>query len=184
MPLYTVMTQAGVLSGEAKAKFAGELTTLHSEYAGVPKNWVHIVFQDYVPGSGFTGGEASATAALTLLVRAGRSPEYKRELLKRLWKLFQDATGAPDDQSSSAFRSCRQVRQWRWDRSCRTWRSNDSRSGLRVLRWMLMVARIYRPDLWRHGSWMRSGSYFSRSCSCPGFSWHVWDHKSVVQSNY
>jgi phenylpyruvate tautomerase PptA (4-oxalocrotonate tautomerase family) len=49
-------------------------------------------------GSGFTAGEASATAALTHLVRTGRPPEYKRELLKRLWKLFQDATGAPDDQ--------------------------------------------------------------------------------------
>jgi phenylpyruvate tautomerase PptA (4-oxalocrotonate tautomerase family) len=98
MPLYTVMTQAGVLSGEAKAKLAGELTTFHSEYAGVPKNWVHTVFQDYAPGSGFTAGEASATAALTLLVRTGRPPEYKSELLKRLWKLFQDATGTPDDQ--------------------------------------------------------------------------------------
>jgi phenylpyruvate tautomerase PptA (4-oxalocrotonate tautomerase family) len=98
MPLYTVMTQAGALSGKAKAKLAGELTTFHSEYAGVPKNWVHIVFQDYAPGSGFTAGEASATASLTLLVRTGRTPEYKRELLKRLWNLFQDATGLPDDQ--------------------------------------------------------------------------------------
>jgi phenylpyruvate tautomerase PptA (4-oxalocrotonate tautomerase family) len=98
MPLHTVMTKAGVLSGEAKAKLAGELTTFHSEYAGVPKNWVHIVFQDYAPGSGFTAGDVAAIAALTLLVRTGRSPEYKRELLKRLWKLFRDATGAPDDQ--------------------------------------------------------------------------------------
>ena len=98
MPLYTVMTQAGMLSDTAKAKFAGELTALHSEYSGVPKNWVHIIFQDYAPGSGFTAGEASATAALTLLVRTGRPPEYKSELLKRLWKLFQDATGTPDDQ--------------------------------------------------------------------------------------
>src|ERR1700733_9481550 len=98
MPLYTVMTQVGALSGEAKAKLAGELTTFHSEYAGVPKNWVHIVFQDYAPGSGFTAGKVSATAALTLLIRTGRSPDYKRGLLKRLWELFQDATGAPDDQ--------------------------------------------------------------------------------------
>ena len=45
MPLYTVTTQAGVLSGKAKAKLAAELTAFHSEYAGVPKNWVHIVFQ-------------------------------------------------------------------------------------------------------------------------------------------
>jgi phenylpyruvate tautomerase PptA (4-oxalocrotonate tautomerase family) len=84
MPLYTVMTQAGVLSGKAKAKLASELTTLHSEYAGVPKNWIHVVFQDYTPGSGFTAGEAAATATLTFLIRTGRSPEYKRELLKRL----------------------------------------------------------------------------------------------------
>jgi phenylpyruvate tautomerase PptA (4-oxalocrotonate tautomerase family) len=98
MPLYTVTTQAGVLSSEAKAKLAGEMTTLHSEYSGVPKNWVHIVFQDYASGNGFTPGEPAATAALTLLIRTGRSPEYKRGLLKRLWKLLQAATGAPDEQ--------------------------------------------------------------------------------------
>ena len=73
------------------------LTTLHSDYAGVPRAWVQIAFQDYAPGSGFTAGKVSATAALTLLIRSGRSPEYKRGLLKRLWELFQGATGAPDD---------------------------------------------------------------------------------------
>src|ERR1700757_1230820 len=98
MPLYTVTIQAGVLNGEAKATLAGELTAFHSEYAGVPKNWVHIVFQEYAPGNGFTAGEPAATAALTLLIRVGRSPEYKREMLKRLWQLLQDATGAADDQ--------------------------------------------------------------------------------------
>ena len=98
MPLYTIITQAGVLGGEAKATLAGELTAFHSEYAGVPKNWIHIVFQEYAAGNGFTAGEPAATAALTLLIRIGRSPEYKRGLLKRLWELLQDATGAPDDQ--------------------------------------------------------------------------------------
>jgi phenylpyruvate tautomerase PptA (4-oxalocrotonate tautomerase family) len=98
MPLYTVTTQAGVLSAEAKATLAGELTAFHSEYAGVPKNWVHIVFHEYPQGNGFTAGEVSATAALTLLIRTGRSSEYKRGLLKRLWELLQDATGAPNDE--------------------------------------------------------------------------------------
>jgi phenylpyruvate tautomerase PptA (4-oxalocrotonate tautomerase family) len=98
MPLYSVTTQAGALSGEAKVKLAGHLTTFHSEYSGVPKNWVHVVFHDYAPGSGFTAGEVSATAALTLLIRTGRSPDYQRGLLKRLRELFQEATGAPEDQ--------------------------------------------------------------------------------------
>jgi phenylpyruvate tautomerase PptA (4-oxalocrotonate tautomerase family) len=98
MPLYTVTTQAGVLSDQAKAKLADRLTTLHSEHSGVPKNWVHIIFLDYAVGSGFTAGEPAATAALTVLIRTGRSPEYKRELLRGLWDLFQSATRAPDDQ--------------------------------------------------------------------------------------
>ena len=98
MPLYTVVTQTGVLGTEAKAELAGELTAFHAQYAGVPKNWVHIVFQEYAAGNGFTAGEPAATAALTLLVRTGRSSEYKRELLKRLWELLQEATGVPDDQ--------------------------------------------------------------------------------------
>jgi phenylpyruvate tautomerase PptA (4-oxalocrotonate tautomerase family) len=98
MPLYSVTTEAGVLSGEAKVKLAGNLTNFHSAYSGVPKNWVHVVFHDYAPGSGFTAGEAAATAALTLLIRTGRSSDYKRGMLQRLWELLQEATGAPDDQ--------------------------------------------------------------------------------------
>jgi phenylpyruvate tautomerase PptA (4-oxalocrotonate tautomerase family) len=66
--------------------------------SGVQKNWVHIVFHDYPVGSGFTAGEPAETVALTLLIRTGRSPEYKRELLQQLWRLLQKATGAPDDQ--------------------------------------------------------------------------------------
>ncbi|MGF6723143.1 phenylpyruvate tautomerase PptA (4-oxalocrotonate tautomerase family) [Paraburkholderia sp. GAS41] len=93
-----MITQHGVLSSEARSRLAVDLTDLHAEYSGVPKNWVHVVFQEYPPGNGFTAGEAAATAALTLLIRTGRTPEYKRGLLQRLWTVFQAATGAPDDQ--------------------------------------------------------------------------------------
>ena len=57
-----------------------------------------MIFQDYAPASGFTAGEPSATAAITLLIRTGQSPEYKRELLQCLWDVFQEATDALDDQ--------------------------------------------------------------------------------------
>src|ERR1700730_7597865 len=98
MQLYTVTTQAGALINDAKAGLASEMTALHCEMSGVPKNWVHIVFHDYPAGSGFTAGEPAAAAALTVVIRTGRSPESKRELLTRLWGLLQAATGAPDDQ--------------------------------------------------------------------------------------
>jgi phenylpyruvate tautomerase PptA (4-oxalocrotonate tautomerase family) len=98
MPLYTIATQTGVLNEGAKASLAEQLTTLHSEYAGVPKNWVHVIFQEYAVCCGFTAGQPAAAVSLTLLIRTGRSAEYKRELLARLWKLVQAFTRAADDQ--------------------------------------------------------------------------------------
>jgi phenylpyruvate tautomerase PptA (4-oxalocrotonate tautomerase family) len=98
MPLYTITAQAGVLDGSAKSDLAEKITAFHAEYAGVPRKWVHIVFQEYPIGSGFTAGSPSPTAALTLLIRTGRSADYKREMLKRLWSLVQAATGAPDEE--------------------------------------------------------------------------------------
>lgn len=56
------------------------------------------MFQDYAAGNGFTAGETASRVALTLLLRTGRSQEYKREMLKRLWRMLQDATGWGDDQ--------------------------------------------------------------------------------------
>jgi phenylpyruvate tautomerase PptA (4-oxalocrotonate tautomerase family) len=98
MPLYTITTQAGVLDSAAKGELADKLTAFHAEYAAVPKKWVHIVFQEYPTGSGFTAGRPSPTAALTLLIRTGRTADYKRKMLKRLWSLMQAATGAPDEE--------------------------------------------------------------------------------------
>jgi len=98
MPLYSFTSQVGTLDGAAKERLASQLTDLHAEYAGVPRNWVHIVFTDYPVGNGFTAGEPAPAIALTLLIRSGRSPDYKRELLKRLWQIVQAATGAEDNQ--------------------------------------------------------------------------------------
>jgi phenylpyruvate tautomerase PptA (4-oxalocrotonate tautomerase family) len=98
MPLYTVTTQAGVLGGDAKARLADELATFHADYSSVPKTWVQVVFQDYAPGSGFSAGKPAAVATLMAQIRTGRSAEYKRGLVQRLWELLQHATGAPDNQ--------------------------------------------------------------------------------------
>ena len=98
MPLYTITTQTDQLNGPAKADLATKLTAFHAEYAGVPKNWVHIVFHEYPIGSGFSAGRPSPTVSLTLLIRTGRPADYKREMLKRLWSLVQAATGAPDEE--------------------------------------------------------------------------------------
>ncbi len=102
MPLYTAIVQDGVLTSDIKNKFAKDVTDFHTEYAGVPREFVHIVFQTYAPGDGFTAGVRAATAALTVVIRKGRSVDYKHGLLRKLWSLLQDATGAPDDQLALA----------------------------------------------------------------------------------
>src|ERR1700689_301680 len=98
MPLYTITTQTGVLDSPATADLADKLTPFHAEAAGVPKNLVHIVFHEAPIGSGFTPGRPSPASALTLLIRVGRSADYKREMLKHLWSLVQAATGASDEE--------------------------------------------------------------------------------------
>lgn len=136
MPLYTIATQTGVLGDKDKAALAGQLTQTHCKFSGVPENWVHIVFQDYPAGNGFTAGKPAATAALTLLIRTGRSPEYKRELLTSLWRLLQNATGARTIRSSSAFRKCRRAKRWRWVRSCQmSWNAEGRRDDC-VGKWL------------------------------------------------
>ena len=98
MPLYTIATQAGTLSADNKAALAARLTETHCQVSGVPENWVHVIFHDFPAGDGFTAGKNAAAVALTFVIRSGRTPDYKRQLLQRLWRLVQDATGAPDDQ--------------------------------------------------------------------------------------
>ena len=98
MPLYTIATQAGTLDGPRKASLAAEITALHVEIAGVPKEWVHVLFQDYAPGSGFSAGQPAPMVSLSLTIRTGRSADYKRNLLTRLWALLRTATAVSDDQ--------------------------------------------------------------------------------------
>jgi phenylpyruvate tautomerase PptA (4-oxalocrotonate tautomerase family) len=98
MPLYTISIQAGTLDDAGKQALATAITELHAEASGVPRNWIHIVFHDLPLGNGFTGGEVAPVVGLTLLIRAGRSSDYKRALLQRLWELLQAATGVSDDQ--------------------------------------------------------------------------------------
>jgi len=98
MPLYTITTRVNSLSSESKAALAAALTDFHSRFADVPTKWVHVVFHDYAADSGFSNGVGSPTVALTLLIRSGRSTEYKRQLLTKIWELLQAATSAPDEE--------------------------------------------------------------------------------------
>jgi len=97
MPLYTVSIQEGVLSPEEKAALAADITDFHCQMTGLDKAFVKIVFTTFASGDGFVGGEAAAVI-LTVLIRAGRSSDYKRNMLLKLWAMLQRATVATDAQ--------------------------------------------------------------------------------------
>jgi phenylpyruvate tautomerase PptA (4-oxalocrotonate tautomerase family) len=98
MPLYTIMCPQGIIDDAGRERLATDITKMHVHMAGVPDNWVHVIFQDFAPNHGFTAGRPADVVSLTLLIRDGRSSDYKRTMLVELWRLLQDATGAPDDQ--------------------------------------------------------------------------------------
>jgi phenylpyruvate tautomerase PptA (4-oxalocrotonate tautomerase family) len=50
MPLYTAITQEGIVSVETKAKIAEEITRIHTSVVKVPKNFVRVVFLSYPKG--------------------------------------------------------------------------------------------------------------------------------------
>lgn len=96
MPLYTISTQKGVLSPAEKVMLAKDVTDFHCETTGLDRAYVKIVFDTFSAGEGFVGGEPAAAAILTVLIRGGRSVEYKAAMLQKLWAMLQRATRATD----------------------------------------------------------------------------------------
>ena len=96
MPLYTICSQEGTLSSDAKSALAAEITEFHCALTGLDKVFVKIIFNSFPRGDGFVGGAAAAAATLTVLIRTGRSAEYKAAMATELWAILQRATGASD----------------------------------------------------------------------------------------
>lgn len=98
MPLYSISIQEEVLSPESKTALAAEIAEFHHQMTGLDLNYVKIVFNTFAPGNGFIGGEVGAAVILTVLIRTGRSNEYKRKMLLQLSSMLKRATGASDEQ--------------------------------------------------------------------------------------
>jgi phenylpyruvate tautomerase PptA (4-oxalocrotonate tautomerase family) len=96
MPMYFSVTQEGTLSTEARAHVAREVTRIHTTATGAPTKWVHVIFQTYPPGSGFSDGVAGPAATLIGYLRSGRAAELKSKLVQDLWPMYRDATGLTD----------------------------------------------------------------------------------------
>ena len=102
MPLYTVTTEDGFLSDNQRDLISTELVRLHTAATGVPANFVHTIFSTYPKGRAYVAGQIASVASVMGVVRAGRSTEVKARLIKDIWAMFQDVTGASDADLSVA----------------------------------------------------------------------------------
>jgi phenylpyruvate tautomerase PptA (4-oxalocrotonate tautomerase family) len=102
MPLYTVMTQDGVLSAEQRDVIAAELVRIHTAAMNVPAHFVHSIFPTYPRNHAYIAANHSPVASILGVIRAGHTSEEKMRLVQALWKMFQDNTGASDREFSVA----------------------------------------------------------------------------------
>lgn len=98
VPLYTAITQDGLVSDEVKAEIAREITRIHTSVMKVPSSFVRVVFLSYPNGSGYTAGERAPTMALNCVLRSGHSAEEKAEMIQQLWAMFQSLTRVATEQ--------------------------------------------------------------------------------------
>jgi phenylpyruvate tautomerase PptA (4-oxalocrotonate tautomerase family) len=98
MPLYTISAEEGTLSPDTKSTLALEITEFHCKLTGLDKDFVKIIFNIFPRGDGFVAGEAAAAVILTVLIRIGRSADYKRKMLLALSEILKRATRATDRQ--------------------------------------------------------------------------------------
>src|ERR1700722_18410198 len=102
MPLYTVMTQDGVLSAEQRDVIAAELVRIHTAAMNVPAHFVHSIFPTYPRNHAYAAANSAPVASILGVIRAGHTSEEKVQLVQALWKMFQDNTGVSDRELSVA----------------------------------------------------------------------------------
>jgi phenylpyruvate tautomerase PptA (4-oxalocrotonate tautomerase family) len=102
MPLYTVMTQDGLLSAKQRDAIAAELVRIHTTAMGVPADFVHSIFPTYPRDHAYVALNHSPVASILAVIRAGHTSEERTRLVQSLWKMFQDETSVSDRNLSVA----------------------------------------------------------------------------------
>lgn len=95
MPYYQFTLPRGSASTSHKAELAAAFTKVHTEVTGAPSNYVNCAFTEVDPGSIFVADQAVEQGRMVGLIRSGRTPEVKRQLLTELSQAWAEVTGEP-----------------------------------------------------------------------------------------
>ena len=95
MPFYQFTVPAGGPSASRKAEIAAAFTKVHTEVTGAPARYVNCAFVEVPAGSLFNAEAPVEQGRMVGIIRAGRTPEVKRELVTRLAAAWAEVTGEP-----------------------------------------------------------------------------------------
>jgi phenylpyruvate tautomerase PptA (4-oxalocrotonate tautomerase family) len=93
MPFYRFTVPTGGATLRHKAEVAAAMTKVHSEVTGAPARYVHCAFVEVAPDSIFVAGEPATGPRMVGLLREGRSPEIKAQLLHGFADAWSAITG-------------------------------------------------------------------------------------------
>jgi phenylpyruvate tautomerase PptA (4-oxalocrotonate tautomerase family) len=92
MPIYECLTVEGTLDAGQRKVIAEAITTIHSEETGAPADLVHVIFPELPAGHAYTAGRESTPALIRGQVRAGRPPEVREAILRRIYEVYANVT--------------------------------------------------------------------------------------------
>lgn len=84
MPTYIVSAATGRLSADLKQRIAEDITRIHNQATGAQAFFAQVIFNEVPHGNHFMGGNSLRSEQIFVHghIRAGRTPERKRELLE------------------------------------------------------------------------------------------------------
>lgn len=97
MPIYKVTTATNRLTPRQKTRIAQEVTRIHHAVTGAQPFFAQVIFTAVEPADHFIGGKPLQNDLIYLHghIRAGRTPEQKRDLIAQLIKSLAEAASAP-----------------------------------------------------------------------------------------
>jgi phenylpyruvate tautomerase PptA (4-oxalocrotonate tautomerase family) len=94
MPTYTVSAATERLNDDLKHRIADGITKAHSRATGAHGFFAQVIFHEIPAGNHFIGGSPLKAEQIFIhgYIRAGRTPEQKRQLLESIVEVIVDAT--------------------------------------------------------------------------------------------
>ena len=95
MPYYQFHIPADSPSAGLKTEIAAAVTKVHTSVTGAPARYVNVAFFELPPGNLFVADQPVRQGRMVGIIRSGRTPEAKRDLITGLLDAWSAVTGEP-----------------------------------------------------------------------------------------